>query len=78
MNWFTGVMVYVVLWWLVWFTLLPIGIRMPDKVETGHADSAPANPRLWLKAAAALVIAGVLWLAADYVITSDWLRFRQG
>jgi len=78
MNWFTGIMVYVILWWLIWFTLLPIGVRMPDKVEVGHADSAPANPRLWLKAAVASLIAGVLWLAADYAITSDWISFRQG
>lgn len=78
MNWFTGIMVYVILWWLIWFTLLPIGVRMPDRVEVGHADSAPANPRLWLKAAIASLIAGVLWFVADYAINSDWISFRQG
>lgn len=78
MNWFTGAMVYVVLWWLVWFTLLPIGVKTPDKAEPGHADSAPINPRLWIKAAAATLITGVLWGATYYAIASDWISFRQG
>ncbi|MEE8549325.1 MAG: DUF1467 family protein, partial [Alphaproteobacteria bacterium] len=46
MNWFTGLMVYVILWWLVWFVMLPIGVKVPDEVEKGHAPSAPANPNL--------------------------------
>jgi predicted secreted protein len=76
MTWFTGLMVYVILWWLIWFTLLPVGVRVPDKVEQGHADSAPANPRLWLKALAATLIAGLLWGAMYYAIQSDWISFR--
>lgn len=77
MNWFTGVMVYIVVWWLVWFTLLPIGNRPPETVEPGHAESAPDNPRLWQKAIAASILAGLIWLAADYAIESDWISFRQ-
>ena len=78
MNWFTGVMVYVVLWWLIWFTLLPVGVRTPDKVEKGHADSAPTNPHLWIKAGVATLISGVLWGATYYLIVSDWISFREG
>ena len=78
MNWFTGTMVYVILWWLIWFTLLPVGVRVPDKVEQGHADSAPANPRLWTKALVATLIAGVIWAGVYYAIQSDWISFRQG
>ena len=76
MNWYTGIMVYVILWWLIWFTLLPIGVRVPDTVEEGHADSAPTNPRLWLKALVASLIAGVLWGAVYYAIEADWISFR--
>lgn len=78
MNWFTGIMVYVILWWLIWFTLLPIGARAPEIVEKGHADSAPANPRLWLKAGAATVISGILFAGVYYAIASDWISFREG
>ena len=78
MNWFTGTMVYVIIWWLIWFTLLPVGVRIPDKAEKGHADSAPSNPHLWIKAAVATVVAGIIWAGVYYAIEADWISFRTG
>ncbi len=75
MTWFTGLMVYLVLWWLVFFAVLPFGVRVPDEVEQGHATSAPARPRLWLKAGITTLIAAVLWAGAGWLITSDFLSF---
>jgi predicted secreted protein len=76
MNWFTGTMVYVILWWLIWFTLLPVGNKVPDAVEKGHATSAPSNPHLWLKALIACLAAGVIWGGVYYAVVSDWISFR--
>lgn len=76
MNWFTGLLVYVMIWWVVLFTVLPWGVRPPDKVETGHADGAPANPMLWRKAGITTVIATLLWGVAYYLIESDLISFR--
>ena len=76
MNWFTGVMVYVILWWLVWFMMLPIGVKVPDEVGKGHAASAPANPNLGIKAAATTLISGALWGAVYLVIASEVISFR--
>ena len=56
----TGIMVYVVVWWLAWFAVLPIGVRVPDHIPTGQATSAPENPRLLWKAGLATVIAALL------------------
>ena len=53
MTWFSGIVVYVIIWWVVFFTMLPIGVRSPDEagveVGPGHAPSAPVRPRLGLK-----------------------------
>ncbi len=76
MNWFTGVMVYVILWWLVWFMILPIGVKVPDQAGKGHAESAPANPKLGIKSAATTLIAGVLWGVVYLVIESEVISFR--
>ena len=76
MNWFTGVMVYVILWWLVWFMMLPIGVKVPDEVGKGHAASAPANPNLGIKAAATTLISGALWGVVYLVIASEVISFR--
>lgn len=76
MTWFTGIMVYIVTWWVVLFAVLPWGVRVPEKQETGHASSAPAQPKLWLKAAVTTVIATAIWLGLYFLIESDFLSFR--
>ena len=80
MPWFTGILVYMVLWWLVFFMTLPIGARSyheaGEATQAGNAESAPMRPRLWLKAGATSVIAGVLWGIAYYLITSGLISFR--
>lgn len=76
MNWFTGVMVYVMIWWVVLFTVLPWGIKVPEEPEPGHAASAPEKPRLARKFAITTVIATLLWGLAYYLIESELISFR--
>ena len=76
MTWFTGIMVYVVIWFVVLFAVLPWGVRAPEKVEAGHATGAPANPRLWLKAAITTGVAILIWLVVFYVIETDLIPVR--
>jgi len=75
-TWFTGILVYVVIWFVVLFAVLPWGVKMSENVEPGHAPSAPANPRLWLKAGVTSVVALLIWLVAFYVIESDLIPVR--
>ena len=81
MNWFSGLVVYVLLWWFVFFLTLPFGVRPPHEVGEepgpGHAASAPVKPRLWLKLRIATAVSVVLWLVAYYLITSDLISFRE-
>lgn len=76
MNWFTGSAVYLILWFLVLFTVLPWGVRVPDEPEAGHASSAPSNPRMGLKLLVTTVIAGALWAVVAWVIDSGLISFR--
>ena len=81
MNWVSGIVVFVVLWWLVFFMTLPFGVKSPHEVGEvagrGHADGAPVKPRLWLKAGITTLIAAVLSGIAYYLIASDMLSFRR-
>lgn len=77
MNLFTGFMVYVIVWWLVLFTVLPWGNRAPDSVEPGHAESSPERPRLWLKAGITTVIATLIWGGIYWIIAEDLISFRS-
>lgn len=84
MNLVTGLMVYVIIWWVVFFMALPFGVRTAEEAgerqEPGFADSAPTRPRLWLKAGVTTVVSAVLWglfywaLQAEFFGLRDYLR----
>ncbi len=77
MNWVTGLLVYVIVWWIAFFMVLPWGVKVPDKPEPGHASSAPDRPLLWRKALITTVIAALVWIAIYYVIDSGLLSLRR-
>ena len=76
MNWLTGILVYVMIWWVVLLTVLPWGVRVPDNPEPGHASSAPRNPMMWRKVLVTTFISALLWGVAYWLIDSDWLTLR--
>lgn len=80
MTWFSAVLVYVVVWWLVFFMSLPFGARSyheaGEEVETGNAESAPLRPRIWFKAGVSTLIAAALTIAVYFLIDSGALSFR--
>lgn len=79
MNWFTGIVLYVLIWWTVLFAVLPFGTRpVPDADATSGWRGAPERPQLLRKAIATTLIAAVLWGIAYGIITSGWISFRSG
>lgn len=72
----TGIVVYVVIWFMVLFMVLPWGIRHPEVPEPGHALGAPSNPRIALKMAVTTVLAGAFWFVVYLVIESGVISFR--
>lgn len=77
MGLFTGIAVYLVVWWIVLFTVLPWGVRPPDDPGPGHVQSAPANPRLRLKFAATTVLAAVVWTVIFVLVEIEIISFRD-
>ncbi|MHC5653522.1 DUF1467 family protein [Stappia sp. ICDLI1TA098] len=75
MSLISAIAIYFIVWWIVLFTILPIGVVTQQErgdVAPGTAPSAPIHPRLWRKALLTTVIAGIVF-AGIY-----WLRFRSG
>ena len=65
-----AVAIYVVIWWIVLFAMLPIGVRTQaeeGEVSPGTPESAPHQPRLLPKMLATTVVASIVF-AAVYVI----------
>ncbi len=80
MDLFTGVVVYLLIWWTALFAVLPIGTKPsadPDP-EAGGWRGAPQKPLLLWKVIGTTVLATVLWLGTYALIESDWISFREG
>ena len=77
MTWPTMILVFVIVWWVVLFTVLPWGAKPRDNPEIGHAASAPERPMLWRKAAVTTAISVILSLGAYWLIESDAVSFRE-
>lgn len=80
MTLFTGIVVYLLLWWTVLFAVLPIGTR-PDSegdIDAGGWRGTPVAPHILRKAIATTVISGIIWFGVWALIGSDWLSFRSG
>jgi predicted secreted protein len=79
MNWFTGCVLYVLIWWTVLFAVLPFWTRPVARADkhTGWRG-APEQPHLLRKAIATTIVATIVWAAAFLLITSPWLSFRHG
>jgi predicted secreted protein len=80
MDWFTGIIVYLLIWWTALFIVLPIGTRPVEDAdpEAGGWRGAPARPLLGRKLIGTTVLALVLWLGAYGLIASDLVSFRDG
>jgi predicted secreted protein len=76
MNWLSAGVVFVIVWWLVLFVVLPFGAAPPDHVEPGHASSAPARPRLGLKMLITTLIALALTATIMWVMESGLFQLR--
>ena len=47
-NWVTIIAIYVVVWWLILFMVLPFGVRPPtdEEMEPGQEAGAPVKPSI--------------------------------
>ncbi len=49
MSWISGLAIFFILWWIVLFAMLPIGLRTQDdegNVTLGTTSSAPGRPHM--------------------------------
>jgi predicted secreted protein len=75
-----AIAIYALIWWLVLFAMLPIGVRTQEEegeVSPGTAESAPHTPRLLAKVIATTVVASVVFAAVYLVIVHRVITLQQ-
>lgn len=79
-----AIALYFIIWWIVLFAMLPIGVRTSEeageKTAPGLAESAPHLPNLLPKMVATTVIASIVFaglyaVIVHHIITLDDIPF---
>jgi predicted secreted protein len=79
MNWFTGVVLFVMIWWTALFAVLPIGTKpMAQPDDKSGWRGAPERPNILRKVIVTTIVASVLWTGSYLLIRSDYVSFRHG
>lgn len=76
MTWFTGIVVYLLIWWVTLFVVLPWKVQPPRRPEPGMASSAPVAANMGIKCVVTTVIAAFLWVCVYVLIDSGIIDYR--
>ncbi len=67
------IVVFTIVWWLLFFMLLPIGIEPSKEQVPGQDPGAPARPLLWRKVLWATAAAAVLTVVVHVAALQGWI-----
>jgi predicted secreted protein len=76
----SALVLFAVIWFLVMFVTLPIGLRTQgdeNEVVPGTQAGAPANFRLKRTVVIVTLVTAVIWTVVFAVITSGWISVRD-
>ncbi len=77
MGWVTGIVVYVLTWWITLFAVLPLWVTPAERDDPGHGAGAPQRPRMLLKVAVTTAVSALIWLGIYALVSSPWFSFRD-
>ena len=77
MTVFTGIILYILIWWTALFAVLPLGVRMSaDLPPQEGIQAAPQKPQMKRKFIITTLVAALLWLIVYMLIKIDIIDFR--
>ena len=73
--------IYIIIWWIVFFSVLPVGIQsnkeiFKEKIE-GMDPGAPKNPEIAKKFLITTLITSIIFLVIYYLVKIDLLNLRE-
>ncbi len=76
-----SIVVYVILWWIIFFSVLPVGIQsnkeaFREKLE-GIDPGAPKNPKIAQKFLITTIITSIIFILIYYLVKIDLLNLRE-
>ncbi len=76
-----SIVVYVIIWWIVFFSALPVGIKHYDKPFKNNLEGvdpgAPKNPNILKKFLYTTLITTVIFIGIYYIVVNDHFNLRE-
>ncbi len=76
-----SIIVYVMIWWIIFFSVLPIGIQSNKEIYKekigGNDPGAPKNPRIVQKFLLTTLITSIIFAVIYYLVKIDLLNLRE-
>ena len=76
-----SIIVYVLIWWIIFFSILPVGIqsnkeKFKENIE-GIDPGAPKNPRIAKKFLITTIITSLIFIVIYYLVRFNLLNLRE-
>tara|TARA_B100000886_G_scaffold126286_1_gene85124 strand:- start:2545 stop:2799 length:255 start_codon:yes stop_codon:yes gene_type:complete len=76
-----SIIVYVLIWWIIFFSILPLGIqsnkeKFKENIE-GIDPGAPKNPRIAKKFLITTIITSIIFIVIYYLVRFNLLNLRE-
>ena len=76
-----SIIVYVMIWWIIFFSVLPIGIQSNKEIYKekigGNDPGAPKNPRIVQKFLFTTLITSIIFVVIYYLVDIEFLNLRE-
>ena len=76
-----SIIVYVMIWWIIFFSVLPIGIQSNKEIYKekigGNDPGAPKNPRIVQKFLLTTLITSIIFVVIYYLVDIEFLNLRE-
>jgi predicted secreted protein len=72
-----GAMVFIIIWWVVLFMTLPLGIKIDKNPPPGFADSAPRHSRIRKKFLLTTFITTIIWGIVEFLMINHYITLSS-
>ena len=76
-----SIVIYVIIWWIVFFSVLPIGIKHNEKPFKNNLEGidpgAPKNPNILKKFLYTTIITSAIFVGIYYMVSIEYLNLRE-
>ena len=76
-----SIIVYVLIWWIIFFSVLPVGIQSNKekfREKIGGIDpGAPNNPKIGKKFLITTIITSIIFIVIYYLVEINLLNLRE-